>query len=155
MDEGPPMFSALDDAFVRAEFPTLGCSNPTLGNEKWDVFIHHILNSAGITIEKLQAPAEADETTVPLHESVQIVVPLDMEAAMKNKEASKISFVKNKDMEGVQVKLNNAYRWKVTICEEVPERGAVGSGRTNRKRAATEYRKKVFHSPVPPIYLCG
>ena len=76
MDEDPPMFSALDDAFVRAEFPTLGCSNPTLGNEKWDVFIHHILNSASITIEKLQAPAEADETTVPLHESVQIVVPL-------------------------------------------------------------------------------
>ena len=65
---------------------------------------------------------------------------------MNNKEASKISFVKNKDMEGVQVKLNNAYRWKVTICEEVPERGAVGLARPNRKRAATEYGKKVFHA---------
>ena len=85
MDEGPPMFSALDDAFERAELPTLGCSNPTLGNEKWDVYIHHILNSAGVTIEKLQAPAEADETTVPLHESVQIILPLDMEATMQNK----------------------------------------------------------------------
>ena len=76
MGDEPPMFSALDHAFERAELLTLGCSNPTLGNEKWDVYIHHILNSSGITVEKLQAPAEADETTVPLHESVQIVVPL-------------------------------------------------------------------------------
>ena len=98
MGDEPPMFSALDDAFGRAELPTLGCSNPTLGSEKWDVYIHHILNSAGVTIEKLQAPAEADETTIPLHESVQIVSGIDMKATMQNKEAEEISFVKNKDM---------------------------------------------------------
>ena len=32
MGDEPPMFSALDDAFERAELPTLGCSNPTLGS---------------------------------------------------------------------------------------------------------------------------
>ena len=49
-------------------------------------------------------------------------------------------------MEGVQVKLNNAYRWKVSVCEDIPELGAVGSARAPRKRAATDLRKKVFHT---------
>ena len=38
-------------------------------------------------------------------------------------------------MEGVQVKLNNAYRWKVSVCEDIPELGAVGSAAAGTEEA--------------------
>ena len=140
------MFSILDEAFERSGLPSYGTTNPTLGSDPWDVYIHHLLNHAGITVEKLQAPAEADEQLQPLHESVQIVGGIAMHKFMQNKDKDEISFVEEKDMEGVQVKLNNAYRWKVSVCEDIPELGAVGSAPAQRKRTATDLRKKVFHT---------
>ena len=140
------MFSILDEAFERSGLPSYGTTNPTLGSDPWDVYIHHLLNHAGITVEKLQAPSEADEQLQPLHESVQIVGGGFMHAFMQNKAKEDISFVDEKNMEGVQVKLNNAYRWKVSVCEDIPELGAVGSARAQRKRTATDLRKKVFHT---------
>ena len=99
----PPMFSILDEAFQRSGLPSKGTSNPTLGGDVWDVYTHQLLNHAGITVEKLQAPAEADEQLQPLHDSVQIVGGIAMNECMQNKDKEKISFVKKQDMEGVPV----------------------------------------------------
>ena len=125
----PPMFSILDEAFKRSGLPTKGTSNPTLGDDVWDVYTHQLLNHAGITVEVLQAPGEADEQMQPLHISVQIVGGVAMNDCMQIKEKEKISFVKDTDMQGVQIKLNNAYRWKVSVCEDIPELGALGPAR--------------------------
>ena len=140
------MFSILDEAFLRAGLPSKGTSNPTLGDDVWDVYIHQLLNHAGINVEVLQAPAEADEQMQPLHISVQIVGGVAMNDCMQIKEKDKIRFVKDTDMQGVQIKLNNAYRWKVTVSEDIPEPGALVPGRSARKRTADDLRKKVFHT---------
>ena len=147
MADDPPLLSILDEAFERSGLPTYSTSNPTLGGDPWDVFIQSCLNHAGITVEKLQAPAEADDTgVVPMHISTQIVDELEMSECMLNKDKEKISFVQNMKMDGVLVKLNNANRWQVTVCEEIPQRGAVGPARPSRKREAADLFKKVFHT---------
>ena len=73
-----------------------------------------------------------------MHTSVQIVSQQLMDRAMQNDKLERISFCGNDEVLGLQVKLNNAYGWKVTTLTEIPDRCATSGSRSTRKRAVAE-----------------
>ena len=73
-----------------------------------------------------------------MHTSVQIVSQQLIDRAMQNDKLERISFCGNDEVLGLQVKLNNAYGWKVTTLTEIPDRGATAGSRGTRKRAVAE-----------------
>jgi hypothetical protein len=138
--------SVLEEAFSRSGLPTPKDPGFTLGNEQWDMYVYHMLKLAGITVELVNTPAYADMTDTTLHTSVQIVGSAQAEEAMKRTNLDDIAFWSAEAVDGLQVKLNNAFGWKVSILEEIPEEGAGAGNRASRKRAAVADAMKLFQS---------
>ena len=129
----------MDDAFARSKLPTPApFQDEPLGADSWDMWVNHTLMRAGITVERVGTPAYGNENDSPMHLSVQIVSQQSMDRAMKNDKLEHISFCGTDEVLGLQVKLNNAYGWKVTTLTEIPDRGATAGSRSTRKRAVAE-----------------
>ena len=116
------------------------------GTTPWDLYVQHLLKLSGVTVEQVNLPAYADMNETTLHTSVQ-VVPYDVvEEAMTGTEIDAISFMPLNQTDGVQIKLNNAFGWKVSILEDIPE-AAPGTGRpASRKRTAVSEATTVLQS---------
>ena len=139
--------SVIDEAFRRSTLPVPEVETPSpLGSDPWDQHVHHILKLAGVTIELVNQPAYRLEEGTPLHETVQIELKEGVDMFMENKELDKITFHGLKEIYGIQVKLNNAVGWKVTITDDIPKNRASTASAATRKRSATAEASKVIHS---------
>lgn len=139
MTETEGSVSVLDDAFTRSQLPTRAPSlSEPLGSDSWDMWANHMLMRAGITVERVGTPAYGNEVDIPMHTSVQIVSDKLMDRAMENDTLERISFCGNDEAVGLQVKLNNAYGWKVTTLTDIPDPGTTAGSRSTRKRAVAE-----------------
>jgi hypothetical protein len=141
--EGEEEFAVLVDAFAKAELPLVVGSQSTLGNEPWDEYVLHMLKKAGVTVEMVNSPQYASGA---LHVSTQIVSEDRAEAAMTDTRLDEISFLDADHTDGIQVKLNNAFGWKVSIQEDIPDQGAPTVSARGRKRASVEMATKVVQS---------
>ena len=156
MDEDGSI-SVLDDAFTRSKLPTPApFQEEPLGADSWDMWVNHTLVRAGITVERVGTPAYGNENESPMHLSVQIVSQQSMDRAMKNDKLEHISFCGNDEVLGLQVKLNNAYGWKVTTLTEIPDRCATSGSRSTRKRAVAEESTVVLsRNPYEIVVDCS
>ena len=136
-------YSVLVDAFAKAELPTVVGSPGTLGTDDWDEYVLHLLKKGGVTVEMVNSPQYAVEA---LHVSTQIVSESKAAEYMTDRLLDEISFLEARDTDGIQVKLNNAYGWKVSILEDIPDQGAPTVSSRSRKRTAQELATKVVQS---------
>ena len=146
MDDEVAEISVLDSAFLAADLPKATHSDYSLGSDEWDRHIGQHLKHAGVTIEQVGSPAFAVEAEQALHVSTQVVSETNINAAMQKTEVEDISFAENTEVLGVSVKLNNAYAWKVTIEDVVPDRATAASRRPKRGRQAADQGKTTVQS---------
>ena len=115
-------FSVVDAAFERSELPRAPASQESpLGCSPWDLYIFRLLQLAGIVVEMVGRPALEGEEPPRLHESMQIVPTCIMQDTLGNRNKDEIKLCNQLQAEGVVVKLNTAYKWKVTVLDEIQE----------------------------------
>lgn len=141
-EEGDGSFLAAHFAFAGCGLPALGIKkegiNP-LGYEDLDWYVYGILACAGITVELLKEEASVDAGK---YEFVQIVDGSDLDVALLVNEIEKIKFVDKDEQLGVQVKLNGAHKWKITIVDDnLPLHNVGGAQRARRASASASGAK--------------
>ena len=146
MAEEEANFSVLDAAFGRTRLPLVSSLDSKLGNEPWDAYVFHSLKLAGVIVELVNSPVYADQNESVLHTSVQIVEKSIVEKKLADFDLDDIAFLKAEETDGIQVKLNNAFSWKVTIHDEIPKQVQEGHGRASRKSTVTANTMKTVQT---------
>ena len=136
-EEGVEAFLAAPSAFAISRLTELGVKKEGinhLGMEEFDWYVHGILACAGITVELLkEEPTDGDSK----YEAVQIVGKTDLDIALAVKNIDRIKFAGNDDQLGLQVKLNGAHKWKITIVDDNLPLHAVGGAQRARRASAS------------------
>ena len=130
-------FLASPSAFAISSLTELGVKKEGinhLGMEEFDWYVHGILACAGITVELLKEEAACDARK---YEVVQIVDQSDLDIALAVKNIERIKFAGNDDQLGLQVKLNGAHKWKITIVDDNLPLHAVGGAQRARRASAS------------------
>ena len=136
-------FSVVDDAYTRSGLPRPPASeSSSLGCSPWDLYIFRVLQLGGVVVEMVGRPPHEAEEPPRLHESMQIVPDYYMEETLRNRNKDEIKLCNQLQAEGVVVKLNTAYKWKVTVLDEIQE---PKKGR-QPKRGREEDAGKVIYS---------
>ena len=142
-------FAAAEDAFKRTTSlprnkPRKGDIICPLGSDDYDWFVYDILCNAGIMLELI----EQDDTEGGcLYGAAQIVNEVDMHNTMQKATSQENIVLCNAEkMLGVQVKLNAAHKWKLTIVNENMPQHPIASarqarGRTNSAVKSTDLRE--------------
>ena len=87
--------SVLEYAFKRSGLKrTTSCDDSPLGTGSWDLWVLHVLNLSGISVELVDHPQGSD-VDVPLHTSVQVVSEATVKDAM-NRDLNDISFARTR-----------------------------------------------------------
>ena len=147
-DDGP--FAAAEDAFKRTT--ALPRNKPRkedfvcpLGSDNFDWFVYDNLCNAGIAVELI----ELDDTEGgSRYVAAQIVDELDLNSAMQKATSPENIFLCNaEEMLGLQVKLNAAHKWKLTIVNENMPQHPIASARHVRGRAvkSTTFENRRFY----------
>ena len=135
MAEEAEALSYMEMAFDRSALPRPKSDpfqeNP-LGASDFDWFIFEQLANAGISVEMVREAA--DES---LYESVQIVDEIDQRELLKIRDEFMLNLASPTDMHGLQVNLNGAHKWKVTIANENFSQHSPPSRRAGRARGTT------------------
>ena len=134
MEEEGHEVSVVSAAFERGGLPTPEEPDCPLGSEPWDLYVYHMLKRSGITVELVNSPAYADTSVDILHNTVQIVSAEQIKSALHGTQLDDISFYDADQTAGLQVKLNNAFTWKVSIQDDIPDQGSTVVARSSRKR---------------------
>jgi CRISPR/Cas system CSM-associated protein Csm2 small subunit len=146
MAEEEADFSVLDAAFGRTKLPIADSLDCKLGNEPWDAYVFHLLKLAGVIVELVNSPVYADHNESLLHNSVQIVERSIVEKKLAEFDLDDIAFLEHEETDGIQVKLNNAFSWKVTIHDEIPKQVQEGQSRASRKSTVTANTMKTVQT---------
>lgn len=146
MAEEEADFSVLDAAFGRTKLPIADSLDCKLGNEPWDAYVFHLLKLAGVIVELVNSPVYADHNESLLHNSVQIVERSIVEKKLADFDLDDIAFLEHEETDGIQVKLNNAFSWKVTIHDEIPKQVQEGQSRASRKSTVTANTMKTVQT---------
>ena len=132
-------FSAIEPAFAKSGIPTpeLDQNHSWYSMDPWEKFIASTLERAGVKMEMLKQPA-GDMSTNPPLSAVQIVSDDVLKEQLRVSELPDIQFVGYEDMHGLQVKLNGAYSWRVTVSDKKPThtKKVAGTSRAHRSSAA-------------------
>ena len=145
-DDGP--FAAAEDAFKRTT--ALPRNKPRkedfvcpLGSDNYDWFVYDNLCNAGIAVELI----ELDDTEGGCrYVAAQIVDELDLNSAMQKATSPENIFLCNaEEMLGLQVKLNAAHKWKLTIVNENMPQHPIAS-RPVRGRASSAVKSTTFEN---------
>ena len=158
-----PMDQVEEEANLMASYDAFRSSNLKIGirnegmnpfgYEDLDWYVYNILLCAGITVELLhEDPGGVEQSK---YEFVQIVDEIDQRQAARLKDLKDLKFHDTEDQLGVQVKLNGAHKWRLTIADENLEHHHVGSSNRSRRASATAAKtsyfenKNIFEVAVP------
>jgi len=144
--------SVIDQLLYGTDLPRFEHSDETavLGLRQVDFLVVNILMAAGITVELVgRSPAvEGMEEHCPLYHAVQIIDNVEVDLQMQKTQLTQVKWVDKRDMLGLQVKLNGAHKWKVTIDSEARDQHvAAKPGRVRARSAdrATD-KKHVYYN---------
>ena len=138
MDEDGVGLTVLPSAFERSNLTKFGVEQevgvPPLGIDPWDLYVFEMCTNAGVQIELVQkGDLHEDE---PLFSAVQIVDDDECKQAYSFATLEQICFSDEDEFRGLQVKLNAACQWKVTVTD-IPAAKTAGA-QSSRKRAASQ-----------------
>ena len=143
--------SVVDQLLYGTDLPRFEHSDETavLGLRQVDFLVVNILMAAGITVELVgRSPAvEGMEEHCPLYHAVQIVDNMEVDLQMQKRELTQVKWLDKRDMLGLQVKLNGAHKWKVTIDSEARDQHVAGmeDATYNGIGSAHLFNSKLFH----------
>ena len=141
-DDLPEGVFVSHDAFPRSKLPKglpsaaarrVTDVNP-LGMDEYEWFLQAMLANAGITVELINDHGHDHSP----YEATQIVSTSTRGTFFRVVDMEKISFVPMEDMLGLQVKLNGACTWKITIMEENLEQHSTRQPARARSAAAAK-----------------
>ena len=136
-------FSVVDEAYERSELPRGPAAECPLGCTGYDLYIYHLLERAGIIVECTGRPQYEAEDPPRMHNTMQIVSGCYISETLENRDKNQIKFRNQLEAEGVQVKLNTGYKWKVTVLEDI---APPPNNKGRSKRARNEEPCKVIQS---------
>ena len=136
-------FSIVDQALTNALYianKKQGIVNP-LGMSDFDWWIENILSCAGIKLELLKRGGEPE-----LYNASQIVEESERMEFMRNRRLDNFKLAAEDEMLGLQVKLNGAHHWKVTVADENHAQHHAVTKRAATGRKATAIKTTTFEN---------
>jgi len=103
-----------------------------LGQEDFDLWVYTQLCNAGVAVELIKNGGSEEEQ---LYQAMQIVAETDMETAFGEMDPMRITYCDWYDMLGIQVKLNHACQWRISIADENVSQHSTAAGGTRAGRA--------------------